>query len=503
MTDIWTPREGRWLTALTFDSIEREHDAEGFPEARRLRQLSHLKGFAEFKPYPISIEECQRLAEQMTGRESDEPTELRALSSLPAGYVYFGQFVVHDLSFSPQGGLGWNAVDRRTPALDLDSLYGGGLRSDSALYDPRSPGHFALTRSGDGLARQFDVPRVSETGVAVIGDARNDENVMVSQIHVALLRAHNAVLDALARLAPGGPFELYDRARRWLTWHYQWAILNDYLPRILDNSTAELVNERFRSGRGGKLVELPLFTPRRTFICAEFAVAACRFGHALVRPKYRLNATLDLLPILPLGELPEHAHLMLFRPLPPNWFVDWRLFFDLEIGSRPDLMCLRLHGALPESIQPGARPTDRLQRARKFSTKLTWRLGLLPNHSPDQKWNRFLAFRTLSDGAAHRLLSGSDLAELLGFVPTTQLPTPLWEYVLAEANTTLGPLGSAIVGQTLLGLILDDANSVAHAPEHWTPFLGATHGTCSVPDLLLLADEDPAELLKRVQRSGE
>jgi hypothetical protein len=52
--------------------------------------------------------------------------------------------------------------------------------------------------------------------------------------------------------------------------------------------------------------------------------------------------------------------------------------------------------------------------------------------------------------------------------------TPLWYYILREADVRcggdrLGPVGALIVGEVLVGLLDLDPSSVRHAPDDWQP----------------------------------
>lgn len=120
---------------------------------------------------------------------------------IPAAYTYFGQFIDHDITFDPMSSLQQlndpdALVDFRTPRFDLDSVYGSGPADEPFQY-ASSPGTPSFLTAGSGT--DIDLPRNSE-GVALIGDPRNDENIIVSQLHTVLLRAHTSLWLSLMRI---------------------------------------------------------------------------------------------------------------------------------------------------------------------------------------------------------------------------------------------------------------------------------------------------------------
>ncbi|HEY5932633.1 MAG TPA: peroxidase family protein, partial [Nitrospira sp.] len=128
--------------------------------------------------------------------------------NMTAGVTFFGQFLDHDLTLTLKAPLLEQTHPRRTTnfrtaEFDLDSLYGNGQDGSPELYDTSSgdikfrveaiPGSEGVSRKG--VAR-YDLPRDPNNN-AIIADSRNDENVVLSQFHLAMLKFHNAVTDRL------------------------------------------------------------------------------------------------------------------------------------------------------------------------------------------------------------------------------------------------------------------------------------------------------------------
>ena len=91
-------------------------------------------------------------------------------------------------------------------------------------------------------------------------------------------------------------------------------------------------------------------------------------------------------------------------------------------------------------------------------------------------------------------LAADDLAELkpYGF----QSSTPLWYYVLKEAEQVadglhLGPVGGRIVAEVLIGLLETDSNSYLARKPKWTPTLGSAGTSFRMKDFLTFAGVDP------------
>ena len=379
---------------------------------------------------------------------------------IPAGWPFFGQFIAHDITHDRvplQDSEDINTLENfRKPRLDLECVYGAGPVGQPYLYDVHDPDKFLIGAS----SAAGDLPR-NEQGLAIVGDARNDTHLFISQLHLAFLHFHNRMVDRV-RDAGTNPDKVFERAVRMVRWHYQWIVLHEFLPLSVGN---ELVGELFESGP--KLCQFE----GRPYIPVEFSDGAYRFGHAQIRTAYDVNTSLRGVPIFP--------SLVGICPVTPERKVDWKLLFDIDKASppqssrriRPQLVPALMR--LPESlVGRTARP--------EFSS---------------------LAARDLYRGHAVALPSGEAIARALDLRPstatelrTTDAPwteTPLWLYVLAEAEAQhkgeyLGEVGGRIVAEVILELIRHDPTSFLNGPE-WRPELADREGKFRMADLLKFA----------------
>jgi len=461
-------------------------------------------------------------------------------AGIAAGYTYFGQFIDHDITFDPASSLQQQndpeaLVDFRTPRLDLDSVYGRGPAEQPYLYAGKK---FRLGRplfELDQPTKVRDLPRFDDNDAgqpkrALIGDKRNDENVIVAQFHAAMLQFHNKMVDK----RPGASFE---EVQRQVRWHYQWLVINDFLPTICGQDVvSELLPHRGRKEPVWKHKPTLQFFKWKNdpFMPIEFSAAAYRFGHSMVRPIYRLNTRLKG------GDDPAKATpaeiarglagrffifagvqgrgLNGFDTFSNQWAIDWSLFFDIK-GS------IKKVGA------------KRVQPAYKIDTSLVNPLGFLPEFSRVTKSSppltvkqlqaspidpnlapANLAVRNLLRGMSLGLPSGQAVARAMGLEPidddnlrigkavvdewddNTKITAlgepsgkefernaPLWFYILAEAQyewiqkarkrgskgddtpLVLGKVGGRLVAETLIGLVLGDGHSYLRQAPNWEP----------------------------------
>jgi hypothetical protein len=437
-----------------------KNELDDFSGSKYGRMFPHLRA--------PRAEEGLLLALGRSGAVMDDTSESEEGDNqcIPAGWTFFGQFIAHDITadrsaLSHHASVG-SITNFRAPRLDLEAIYSFGPTGSPYLYDLNDPDKLLLGRNDAG--NPDDVPR-NQQGRALVGDARNDVHQLISQLHVAFLKFHNAVVDWLrARGVPAG--ETFREAQRLVRWHYQWIVVHEFLPLTAGR---EVVDDILANGPRFYRVE------GRPTIPVEFSDAAYRYGHSQIRAIYRLN---------------EGFHGRVFpecqggSPVPAAHVIDWRLFFDLDGGVPP-------------------------QSTRRMDARLVHSLIALPDAvvgETEIPEYHSLAVRDLLRGSALDLPSGEAVAEAMGVAPLSEEElgltelgigwrgeTPLWYYVLKEADVRedgerLGPVGGRIVAEVLLGLIDADPLSYPCLAPRWTPELqGATAGAFTMADLLRVA----------------
>lgn len=481
---------------------------------------------------------------------AEDPFQSTGNSTIPPVYTYWGQFVDHDLTANTDRSsvvgdivsehlkpLDPDVVIRdlknlRSPLLNLDSVYSDGpmltskrpaaagfyrgirfilgqnaVRSNNPAIpvDPNVPPindlHRDVPRIGPLLDQKIitrdEIPPAikdskNERSRAFIGDARNDENLIVSQLHLAFLRFHNNVVDwvKVHEERTVEDAQLFERARDLVRWHYQWLTIHDFLktttlPGIVDKILFD--GPKLYAKREGQHY-MPL----------EHSVAAYRFGHSMVRGVYDFNRNFgrDLENPAQTGRvLNQSSFELLFQftgngnpqpflgqaeVLPSSWIIEWDRFVDR--GS-----------AFPDHF------------ARKIDTRLAPPLRDMVNEGNDPSLSenirqilKRLARRNLLRGYLLSIPTGQAIANVIGAQPLTRDElrpsnhpaladalqqggflerTPLWYYVLREAEVrangnSLGEVGSRIICDTIIGLVVNDPRSYLNQPGGWDPSKG-------------------------------
>lgn len=475
-------------------------------------------------------------------------------SRIPPVFTYLGQFIDHDITANTDRETALSVIDgaiaplaRAAVTEGLGNLRDGSLGLDSLYGDTEGQGAFAEKLKGlmrhktlagkmrlatpepDGprvplpvlpdnatdllrLGRLLDRGEITlvelqaldeplrstflENGQpilarAIVGDGRNDENLVVAQLHVLFLRLHNKLVDAT-----GG----FEEARRLTRWHYQWLVVHAYLATICDVAVLDdvLAGEaplyaRLLQGtpaQGGKL-PMPL----------EFSVAAFRFGHSMVRAAYDHNRVFGRA-VPPTQNLIADAAPFRFhfgftgngrmngqpekKQLPDNWVIEWDRWVRIDT-AHPVRSARRLDTDL---AKPLSEMENEVGEAMSEATRGIFRHLARRNLRRGYRLNLPTAQECI---AAVNALGGEPLPALTPEQVKAGSParraaleaggfehaTPLWFYVLREAEALgcgerLGPLGSRLVAETLVGLIVADPTSYWHAPGadgdgRWSP----------------------------------
>lgn len=479
-------------------------------------------------------------------------------ADMPPVLTYWGQFLDHELTARTDresvvtnitaahppavaATIETQLKNARTPRFDLDSVYGGlplgaGITPDvvSVISGMRHPTQTAKMRVGtsiepgplpDTLDEHRDLPRyvqvqqpvraaalrLAEASMApadfakfeaslpqraIIGDQRNDENLVVAQFHLSFLRFHNRAVDSLANGNTGWLADFHS-AQTLTRLHYQWLIVHGYLKGVCNAAVVDSVLDdrashffKFRAEYDARQQNSRLGNA----LPLEFAVAAYRFGHSMVRGAYDHNLNFGrgpapIIPVAPLnllfGFTGGGGNIDDGKRLPKNWVIDWARFVGTEPNDGSDGRPARL--------------------ARKIDTALAPPLGDLVKEANDEPnvdiktLFKQLARRNLRRGynlklptgqALHKYLkqngavtSGpiADVSTLFGTKPALRdflknsqskfhQKTPLWFYVLAEAEAgggnRLGEVGSWIVASTFIGVLLSDPDSAISKGFH-------------------------------------
>ena len=431
---------------------------------------------------PQTIHYLQELGKVMadTATTSDSQPELD--SSIDSVHTYLGQFIDHDITartdretdFSkiiPPENIRPKKTDEvvqnlrngRRPQLDLDSVFGEGPSFTSAysaqadhLYNNSSLEMFINERS-DFIDLRRDKINVGEPGEikydyrARIADARNDENLMVSQLHAAFIKTFNKISKALE---PGlSNQETFCQSRRLVRWAYQYIVINDYLKAVCLPS---VVSNILYNGPFFYNTSIP-------FMPIEFSVAGFRFGHSMIRPFYTIKdgaTPKNIMKLLgpSMSELIDSAE----EELKAENIIHWSQFVKMN----------------------GTEPINKARKIGPFVAKGLFDLSPV-GATPPPSVLASLTQRNLLRGYLLSVPSGQSIAEAMRVEPMRHKElvdglneeqkcvmydsgftarTPLWYYILQEAKVqadgnSLGYVGSMLVAETLIGMVKGDFNS--------------------------------------------
>jgi Animal haem peroxidase len=426
--------------------------------------------------------------------------------TIPSGYTYLLQFVAHDLvqSAIPLSIAGRLSADtsnaRRTPLM-LEGLYGSGPVGSPHLYALDAPHDDRRTKLRLGRMRWKETPLAAGgcpfrdiaraqaenvTGVdrniagqrpalteALVADPRNDDHAIISQLTAMFALLHNGLVDLVRRGEPvsstnarfGAAFRRFLCARDALTSIYHNILRKDVMRRVLHPAIYAAY-----SGPDPRFLDQPDASGEWQ-IPFEFSHGAFRFGHAMVRPEYRINdlSEHDLNNTLEKNSVNEPVNM----PLDETWMVQWSRFFEIN-GSRPNFS-RRIGPYLSDGLGndhvfPSFDGTQRVGLLYRDLLGATlagmWSVDALIAEIAARRPDFIATSRLLGDRAYRVALLREWLSSASAYggltpadIETLSNDPPLPFFVLFEAMQQeargfhLGPLGSIIVAEVIFGAL--------------------------------------------------
>jgi len=409
--------------------------------------------------------------------------------NIPAGYTYFAQFVAHDtvrssVSTSELGCPGQKNRNARLAPLELHTLYGNGFdgcltgmtETDREQLRPSklSLGQISIGEKIDESCPFRDIPRALPRYTTAnpdglrsvsIADDRNDNSALISQMTMLFTLFHNSVVDHMNEgnhlpesVSQAYFAHLFDRARDACVIAYRRIVRDDLMKRLLHpDAYAFYTHSR-----------LDFLDPREGGALTFEYAQALRFGHAMVRPHYRVNDVLqrreELIDVLLTTSRGRPWRL----PLDESWAVQWSKFFPIA-GSQPnrskrigpslspDFLSDLVFDRIDETGIVGLAYRDLVNGA----ASPVWSVTPLIEEIRKRKPRLIQASRLLSDADYRQAAIGSWLAEDNAATGLTaediqdlSQDPPLLVFVLFEAahemhGERLGVLGSILVGEPI------------------------------------------------------
>ena len=392
------------------------------------------------------------LAGSMKGKNLWPGGGPEGIDKIPAAYTYFGQFIIHDLTREviPKGQPD-RPENQRSALLSLESLYGDGPDGETcrALY--AADGASFIVPDSTESYQPFDVPLGADDR-PLIAEAGNLENVIVRQVHALFLKLHNVAVAELSQRMPAK--ERFSKARQRVSHQFQWLVRHDFIRRLC---CWEIYHRVLCEGERAFDWSEPFEVP------VECARAVFRFGHSMVRNDYVLKGSQDRVPIGDLLARPDTQ-----GSIPAEHAVNWANFLCVP-GSNAEF-AHRIDTSIID-------PLFKLDVERAGAHALAIPVGLVDGI--------VLPRLTMERGVASRLPSGQAVQTGLKerTVPADvhlkacelQDHTPLWYYILLEAQVQEHGVRLGRVGSRLLAEVIEMAlrrSEGSYLQEHgagWRP----------------------------------
>jgi hypothetical protein len=469
--------------------------------------------------------------------------------SIPSGYTYLLQFLAHDLvqsaiPLSISGQLGGGTANARRAPLQLESLYGSGPVGSPHLYALDAPNDDRRTKLRLGRMRWKEArgntgcpfrdiarsPAENVTGIdrgiagmrtalteALVADPRNDDHAIISQLTALFATLHNGLVDDVRSREPndhahgrfGAAYKRFLCVRDGLTSIYHHIIRKDVMRRVIhpavyadySGSTPHFMDEGVDSAGDW---QIPF----------EFSHGAFRFGHAMVRPDYRINdlSLHDLSNTLEKNSANGPVNM----PLDETWMVQWSRFFEIN-GSKPNFSRRigpylsdglghdEIFSSFDETGRVGLLYRDLLGSALAGMWSVDALIAEIAARKPQLiGWSRLLSDRSYRAAQLREWLASAP--SYGGLTPadieTLSNDPPLPFFILFEAmqqpqseGRHLGPLGSIIVAEVIFGALARARHSPGHGSGSFAEQLAhvsrnyyATNAFSEIPDIAGMAE---------------
>lgn len=476
-------RQNHGLSRL--DSLMREHCERTDTSTPPLQSFGYLLPSSKTKAGTGPNELTGDMTDEQLFKAFDALVETMRTSKVSdgpadAGMTFFGQFIDHDITLDATSMIGKKIDPRsirnvRTPTLDLDCVYGDGPDASPHLYHPDHDGFllFGRPENPNDLARNFH-------DTALIGDPRNDENIIVSQIQGAFITLHNIlmskaqtkkkvkkVVHSCGAIIRKNVWETmvkpesvsFEEVRLFVRHHYQHLVLTEFLPAFVDQASIDLA------------METEIFGDDAPVMPVEFSGSVFRFGHATVQPKYQLTKSNRT-------KIGLFEGIRGFKPRTPDDDIEMQLFFSvsdkksqkaLPIGTKMADTLFELPEPIVKKGETFGDFTVKLAKARSLGLRNILRDRGALRCASGQQIARWLSAQypdlDIEELRAPKVLREHGISK-----------TPLWFYCLEEAerhgNGKLTGVGGAVVASTIVRLLKLDNESVLHNPNFkpWSGF---------------------------------
>ena len=249
-------------------------------------------------------------------------------------------------------------------------------------------------------------------------------------------------------------------------------VRHDFLRQLLDPTVFDQLTNTVATGLqpvelrdAAAVTGLPVGSRSPQPLPLEYVVAVGRFGHSMVRNNYFINDTHFEVNLKDNISRMTGGRGGASPRLPADWVVAWERFFyvgpALFQARSSQSINTRIAPGLFEPEPPGMPPLPVRTLLRGYRTGLP----------SGQEIARAMGIESLTPD---QIASGSDADILIpaGF----DRQTPLWYYILKEAELTgngahLGILGSWLTAKVMMDALTDDPESYLSIQPDWVPTL--------------------------------